>query len=71
MCITSITHTHTKRQNESALRARKKISISLALLVLLEDHHAEECYAAEEYPVGNENHYTESLVFDVVAAPDQ
>jgi hypothetical protein len=43
----------------------------LALLVLLEDHHAEECYAAEDYPVGNENHYTESLVFDVVAAPDQ
>jgi hypothetical protein len=49
---------------------KKKLSIFLAL-VLLEDHHAEECYAMEDQLIGNANHYTESLVFDVVAAPDQ
>jgi hypothetical protein len=49
---------------------KKSLSIFLDL-VLLEDHHAEECYTAEDQPIGNENHYTESLVFDVVAAPDQ
>jgi hypothetical protein len=43
----------------------------LALLVLLEGDHAEECYAAEDYPVSDEDAYTEKLVLDVVAAPDQ
>jgi hypothetical protein len=41
------------------------------LSVLLEGDHAEEGYTAEEYPVGDEDRYTESLVLDIVAAPDQ
>jgi hypothetical protein len=39
--------------------------------VLLEGHHAEECHAAENYTIGNKNHYAKSLVVDVIAALDQ
>lgn len=53
------------------LYGQKLYLFFLALLVLLEGDHAEECYTAEDYPIGNEYHYTENLVLDVVAAPDQ
>jgi hypothetical protein len=43
----------------------------LDFLVLLEGDHAEECYTAEEYPISNKDRYTENLVLNVVAAPDQ
>lgn len=39
--------------------------------VLLEDHHAEERYAAENYPIHGKNDYTENLVIDVVSTLDQ
>lgn len=39
--------------------------------MLLEGHHAEECHAAENYTIGNKNHYAKSLVVDVIAALDQ
>lgn len=45
--------------------------VFLDFLVLLEGDQQEECYTAEEYPISNKDPYTERLMLNVVAAPDQ
>lgn len=46
-------------------------SILIRLLVLLEDHHAEEGDTPEYHPVGRKNDDAQDLVVDVVATLEQ